>query len=337
MHDKHDETLAPQWLAHRFDETTNQVRFVDYDRETRSRAPFLTDDYLPKRDFRAIPREHAKAVAKATAPVHFVFHSGFCCSTLFAQCFDQPGLATAFCEPMILNDVVGWRRRGATPAVVGGLLDDALGLLARPFAGDAVALLKPSTLVNGLAAAMMGLRPDARAIIMYAPIEDFLTSIAKKGIDGRLWVRELFLAMRREQLVEAMGFTDEQFFGQSDLQIAAIVWLAQQRLFRDLISRFPERTRSLDSDSFLSEPRATLIAAGEFLDLPLSEAQLVAAKAGPLARNSKDRETYGREARQEEYRAARQLHGDEIGKVSAWARAVAEAAGISPAPANRLA
>ena len=85
MHDKHDETLAPQWLAHRFDETTNQVRFVDYDRETRSRVPFLTDDYLPKRDFRAIPREHAKAVAKATAPVHFVFHSGFCCSTLFAS------------------------------------------------------------------------------------------------------------------------------------------------------------------------------------------------------------------------------------------------------------
>ena len=33
---------------------------------------------------------------------------------------------------------------------------------------------------------------------MYAPLEDLLISIAKKGFDGRLWGRELFLAMRRE-------------------------------------------------------------------------------------------------------------------------------------------
>ena len=331
------EILTPTWLAHRFDESKNEIRFVNYDRAARSAVPFLTDEYLPRRDFRAYPRETARSSAPASAPIHFVFHSGFCCSTLFASCFDQPGLATTFSEPMILNDAVGWRKRGAPPAEVGRLLDDAMSLLARPFEGDAISLVKPSTVANGLAAAMLQLRPGARAILMYAPIEDFLTSIAKKGLDGRLWVRELFLAMRREGLVEGLGFTDEQLFGQTDLQIAAVAWLGQQRIFRDLIERVPERMRSLDSVSFLSKPPAMLAAAGEFLGTPLSESQLSAARDGRLSRNSKDGKIYGRDARESEYRSAREAYGDEIAKVEAWSHAVADAAGIPRELTNRLA
>ena len=65
-----------------------------------------------------------------------------------------------------------------------------------PFEGDQAALVKPSTVVNGLAAAMMRLRADAKAVVMHAPVDDFVTSIAKKGLDGRLWARELFIGMR---------------------------------------------------------------------------------------------------------------------------------------------
>jgi hypothetical protein len=330
------ESLPPQWLAHRFDETRNEIRFVDHDRATRSSVPFLTDDYLPSAPYRAEPRARALQLAPASAPIHFVFHSGFCCSTLFASCFDQPGLATTFSEPMILNDVVGWRKRGASPADVGRLLEDALTLLARPFPGDRAALVKPSTVVNGLAAAMMNVRPEARAIVMHAPLDDFLTSIAKKGIDGRLWVRELFLAMRRESLVEGLGFGDAEFFGQTDLQIAAVAWLAQQRLFHQLVTRFPERVRSLDGSRFLDQPRGSLEAAGKFLGLALSPDQLSTAEAERLSRNSKDGKPYSKGARQAEYRAASAAHGDEIGKVATWARAVASAASVPLEPGNPL-
>ena len=330
------ETFGPEWLAHRFDESRNEIRFVDYDRATRASVPFLTDEYLPQRPFEAVSRAHAMTIAGATAPVHLIFHSGFCCSTLFASCFDQPGLATTISEPMILNDVVGWRRRGATPADVGRLLDDALSLLARPFAGDHAAIVKPSTLVNGLAAATLGLRPAARAIVIYAPLDDFLTSIAKKGLDGRLWVRELFLAMRREGLLEGLGFTDEQFFGQTDLQIAGVIWLAQQRVLAELIARFPERTRSLDSESFLASPGEALAAAGEFFGLPMSDSRLREMEQGPLARNSKDGKAYSRGARKAEYKSALKAHGDEIEKVATWSREVAGAAGIPLTLANPL-
>ena len=328
--------LDPQWLAHRFDEATNEIRFVEHDRATRALVPFLTDSYLPEKAFLAQSRDQARQVAPARAPIHFVFHSGFCCSTLFAACFDQPGLATAFSEPMILNDLTGWRQRGASPSDVGRLLDDALTFLSRPFDGDQASILKPSTVVNGLAKAMMHVRPHARAVVMYAPIGDFLISIAKKGLDGRRWARELFVAMRKEGLTDNLGFSDEDYFGQTDLQIAAVAWLCQQQLFANLLHVYPDRVRSLSSERFLERPEAAINAAASLFDVQMSKDNIAAAKSGALARNSKDGKPFGHDAREAEYRAARAAYGDEVEKVRIWADAVAASAGLVTALPNSL-
>jgi len=321
-------SLTPEWLAHRYDETTDQIRFVDYDRATRASVPFLIDQYLPAKPFRALDRQQARRQAPAAAPLHFIFHSGFCCSTLLAACLDQPGLASAFSEPMILNDVHGWRKRGATPGAVGALLDDALSFLARPFVGDAAAIVKPSTLLNGLASAMLRLRPDAQAILIHAPLRDFLVSIAKKGLDGRLWVRELFLNMRSDGLTASMGFDDEAFFGQTDLQIAACDWLGQQAVFAALASSYPDRVRTIDSEAFLTQPDAALGAAAEHFRLNLTDDQLDQALMGPLRRNSKDKSTYSKESREADYAAALERYEDEVNKVELWAKEVAKAVDI---------
>jgi hypothetical protein len=323
-----NDTLGPQWLAHRYDESADQIRFVDFDRATRSAVPFLTDQYLPAKPFRAESRVSARKLAPATLPIHFVFHSGFCCSTLLASCLNQPGLATNFSEPMILNDVIGWRKRGADPATAGQLLDDSLAMLARPFAGDAAAVVKPSTVVNGLAMAMMRLRPESHAILIHAPLRDFLISIAKKGIDGRLWARELFISMRREGLTQRLGFDDEAFFGQTDLQIAASTWLLQQALFSDLAEAFPDRVRTIDSKRFLDAPADTIRAAAKLFRLELTDVQLEAAFSGPMKHNSKDGAAYDRAAREAEYAMALGAHEGEITKVDAWAKVVAETADI---------
>ena len=320
--------LGPQWLAHRYDESSDQIRFVEYDRATRASVPFLTDQYLPAKPFAAASRASLGQVAPATAPIHFVFHSGFCCSTLFSSCFDQPGLATTFSEPMILNDVIGWRKRGAAPAPVGQLLNDSLALLSRPFDGDKAAIVKPSTVVNGLAMAMLRLRPASAAILMHAPLRDFLTSIAKKGIDGRLWARELFLSMRTESRMQRLGFSDEQFFGQTDLQIAASAWLGQQALFAELAAAVPNRVRTIDSKRFLDEPTESLRAAAKLFGLEFSGSQLEFAQTGPMQRNSKDGGTYDRAAREADYAAASASYGDEIIKVEVWAKIVAQTASI---------
>lgn len=322
------EALDPRWLAHRFDEATNQIRFIDYDRQERAAVPFLTDQYLPQRPFRALGRDEARAAAPASAPVHFIFHSGFCCSTLLAACFDQPGLASSFSEPMILNDAVGWRKRGAPPAEVGRLLDDALRLLARPFAGDQSSVIKPSTVVNGLAPAVLRLRPESRAIFIYAPLEDFLISIAKKGIDGRMWVRELLLAMRLEGLTDPLGMADEDFFKQTDLQVAASSWLGQQALFAGLGQSTGDRLHAISSAQFLGSPEKTLRDVARHFGLAIGQTHIDHALSVTMAVNSKNRSPYSKADRKSDYAAAGSAHRDEIGKVCGWARAVAQAMGL---------
>ena len=319
--------LGAEWLAHRFDEATGTIRFVDYDRQTRAAVPFLTDDHLPQREYRSMTRDEARVIGQ-TAPVHFIFHSGFCCSTLLAACLDRPGLASGLSEPVILNDIVGWRMRGAPPEAIGPLLADALRLLARPFPGDQAVVVKPSNVVNGLAAAMLAIQPQARAIVMHAPLDDFLTSIAKKGLDGRRWVRELFVKLRAEGRVQALGFTDVDFLGQTDLQIGAMAWLAQQSLFASLIAGAPDRVRALDSAAFLAQPEAALARAAAHFGLRLDADQLTAMLDGPLQRNSKDGSSFSAADRAADYDKGRAAHGDEIAKVAMWAAEVARTVGI---------
>lgn len=322
------EPLGPEWLAHRFDESSRTFRFIPCSREERASVPFLTDDYLPPREWRSLLQSDVQAF-RQQAPLHFIFHSGFCCSTLLGKCFDLPGLATGFSEPLILNDIVGWRLRGATADGVAMALAAALRLLGRPFPGDHAAIVKPSNVLNGLALAMLAMQPSAQAVVMHAPLEDFLISIAKKGLDGRRWARTLFVKLRAQGCTQSLDFSDTDFFEQTDLQIAAMAWLAQQSLFGALIAKYPGRVRSLDSSTFMSGTQRTLRDVARHFHLDLSDAQLTSIAAGALARDSKSGRRFDADDRAAEYGQMRPIYGDEIEKVVAWTREVAAARDIA--------
>lgn len=312
----------PAWLAHRYVESHDAVQFVPLSREGHAAATFITDEHLPadlpRRQF---ARADAVAAAAPPAPVHFVFHSAFCCSTLIARAFDRPGVAAALKEPLILNDMVGWRRRGAAPRDVAEVTDGALRLLARPFQPGEAVIIKPSNIVNGLIPLLMALRPDACALFLHAPLPVFLTSVAKKGLDGRLWVRELLAGYRRDGLLQRLGFDDEALFGQTDLQVAATGWLAQQALFAELLPKLSGRAASLDSETLLDRPCDAMAALSRHFGVAAPGENEITAAFG---RNSKSGEAYGRSEREAEYAGAATAHRDELDKVSTWAEAVAE-------------
>jgi hypothetical protein len=319
----------PLWLAHRYVESKDALQFRLTTREEHRAATFITDEYLPKdAQLAEIGRREALASAPPPAPVDFVFHSAFCCSTLIARAFDQPGLAMGLKEPRILNDIVGWRRRGASGRDVAEVMDGALSLLARPFGPGEAVVIKPSNIVNGLIPMMMALRPNARALLLHAPLSVFLTSVAKKGIDGRLWVRELFMGFRTDGLVQRLGFDDAQFFGQTDLQIAAAGWLAQQALFADLARTLGPRVRTLDSESLRDAPEASITALAGHYGLVADQAAVREIVATSFGRNSKSGEAFGRAEREAEYAQAGAIHRDELEKVMRWAEVTAERAGI---------
>jgi hypothetical protein len=325
------------WFAHRYDERADAVHFIRVTREQHRAATFITDDYLPSDlPMRVVPRSDAMAAAPVSAPLHFIFHSAFCCSTLLARAVDLPGVAMGLKEPVILNDIVGWRHRGGgSGADVARALDQAMGLLARPFVAGETIVIKPSNVTNGLAPAMLSLRKDSRALLLHAPLETYLRSVAKKGIDGRLWVRDLMAKQLREGLIE-LGLEGEDYLRLTDLQAAVVGWLAQQALFERLAHQFGDRVRTLDSETLLARPRDTMKALAKLYDLLIDEATIDAIVAGPaFTRHSKTEAAFGSAARTREYDDAAAAHGDEIAKVLVWATAVANAAAVPthlPAP-----
>jgi len=322
----------PLWFPDRYDPGQNAVHFRRLTRGDHRAATFLTDDYLPANTPRlVISRDEAIAAAPLTGPIHYIFHSAFCCSTLLARAFDAPGTAMGLKEPMLLNDLVGWKARGGPPADLAAVLDDALTLYARPFGAGEAVVVKPSNVVNGFASAMLTVRPAARALLLHAPLRVFLGSIARNGMWGRVWVRTLLIKQLHDGLAWP-GMTSEDFIGQTDLQAAAIGWLAQQALFTRLASRFPQRVRTLDSETLMADPAAAVAALAALFGIALDVAAVIAGPA--FGQHSKHGTAFDAAARAAEATMA-ELHADEIDKVAIWAEAVAATAGLAltlPAP-----
>lgn len=331
-------TLRPDLLAHRYDPGHDAVHFVEADRALRRQVPFLIDEHLPGSGAPAVvARADALRVSPppGETPIGLIFHSAYCCSTLLANAYDRPGRAFSLKEPMLLNDLVGWRHRGGDPTRVRAVLGDALTLLARPFVPGEVGVIKPSNVVNGLAATMIAERPDAGAVLLHAPLEIYLGSIAAKGLWGRRWVRDLLLKQLIDNSVD-LGFERTDYFLQSDLQVAAVGWLAQHAQFARIAAARPDRVRTLNSETLLARPAEALAAVDALFGVTGSDADREKVVGSVFSRNAKSGEAFDAATRAAGQRNAADLYGEEIGTVMGWAEAVSDQAKVSMTLARPL-
>lgn len=319
-----------RWLAHRYDPGHDAFHFLQVARARHAEVPFLTDEYIGQdRQPIVIRREEAIATAPAPAPIHFIFHSAYCCSTLLAAAFDRPGIAMGLKEPVLLNDIVGWRHRGAKGPEAARALDHGLRLLARPFTTGEAVVVKPSNLINPLIPVIMALRPGARALLLHAPLEPYLASIARKGMWGRLWVRDLFGKLLREGMVD-LGVAPSDYLSLTDIQIAALGWLAQQAQFQALAGQLGERVLTLNSEMLVARPDESLSALAQHFEIPLSEADIAAIVAGPIfGRDSKTGADFAPGQRERAASTGKTLHAEEVEKVGEWAGRIARNNGIA--------
>ncbi len=291
----------------------------------------MTDEYLAEHPLAALDRTAAVAASRhGQGELHFILHSAFCASTLLCRALSHPGMAMGLSEPTIFNDIVGIRRRGeSSPAQIARLLDDAMALTARAWPGDRTVIVKPSNILNPMADALLALRSQSRAVLLYAPLPTFLASVARKGMWCRLWARELIEGYLIDGVAD-LGFTPQELFRQTDLQIAAIGWLAQHRLFHRLIDKYGAgRVLPLSSETLLAAPDMAVPTIGRHFGFDLSDADVQSIAASPaFRRHSKFGHDFDAGARAAEQAAAQAAHADELEKVGAWAAAVAEANGI---------
>ncbi len=331
------------YLPHRYDEVADGFRFVHVPRDVHRNCTFITDEHLPDVDrYELISRSDLAQIPLPAAPIHFIFHSAYCCSTMLARAFDIPGVSMGLKEPVILNDMIGWRRRGADNQKLAAVLDKSLDLLARPMGDDRAVIIKPSNICTPLAIPALKLRPESGALLLYAPLESYLQSIVKKEMWGRIWVRDVLLGTLKDGYAVG-GFSPEELLRLTDLQVAAIGWLSQHAAFAKIVATIGSgRVKTLDSDSFLARQRETMMTLNGLFDLGMDHATITENVNGPAFKShskldhAKRGEIFDATARQEEQNRMAELHGAEIDMVAQWAKAVAESQHIDLEMGSRL-
>ena len=317
-----------RWLSHRYDDDSDVILFRFIDRQAHSAATFLTDEEIGDAPMIAAPRVTSLNAARQLnlpAP-RYIIHSAYCCSTLLARAFDIPGVSIGIKEPVILNDVVGVHIRGGDPRQVAAALDIATLLLQRPLAAGEATVVKPSNILNPLLPLLLRLRPDARLLLLHAPLEAFVASIARKETVGRNWARDLMWKYMRLGQALRFGFSDEELYKHTDLQVAALGWLAQQALFGEIAQAHPDTVRTLDSETLVTQPKEVMERLAVHFDLPLDAAEVASGPA--FQRHSKSGDSFTAAERAAERERSLDIHRAEIDIVVDWIHRVADHAGI---------
>lgn len=265
----------------------------------------------------------------AAAPLHlrarpsrFIFHIGHTCSTLLSRSIGELPGTHVLREPPVLIDlarssVAGSAQRGFTVAGWRAACDQVLAILAKTYHRTEVAVIKPSSLANGIMRhALRSTR--RRAVFVYCSLPSFLASMLKSEDNQKDGAADLAFRLRtspgrlRPALVR----------GQPIARKLAALWVLHMDLFLNLLPRVPSsRLRSLDADDFIAAPADTLRQLGRLFGLEWSSADIASVVSSPIfLRDAKRPERrYDAQARHAELAAARHTFGAEIADASAWA------------------
>jgi len=310
--------LSPEWLPHSFSDDGRRMASIFVPRAGHDGLTFLTDQYFANR-FEVVLNDRARidalAQEAAQGPLHFIFHTAFCGSTLLVKALTVEGRVMGLKEPVILNDLA-LRNSGQTDDEL--LL--TLRLLARPFDDGGAVIVKAANVANRLLDPTLRLAPTSRAILMYSDLSSMLAAIAKQGLERRIWVRQLFPALSKwAPLGKVLGAINALEL--ADLQLAALTWLMQVHHFQEIAATFgEERVMLLDAAEFLGRPRQTLAAVSDFLELGLDAAMIDSIAGGPVFRSHSKNigASYDIEQRNRDIAAAQQSHEPEIKAAMAW-------------------
>ncbi len=322
----------PCWLPHAFDPARNVLIFKRLPRERLGASAFLAD-IARESGFESAEMPLAALVSAAppvSAPVTFIFHTAFCCSTLLVRALEVPGISTGLSEPGIIASLAG-----AGPAGQAALAPVA-ALLARPWGTGEAVFIKPTNHANMLAPALMRALPQSRAVLMTNPLPSFLAAVVRKGMMGRRWGRQLYLEMMSYAGMD-LGLDGREQFLMTDLQATGLAWFLNQRFLAAMVQNFGERVRVLDGDAFGRDPAATLARAYGFAGQAASPEQIAAIATGPVfARDAKTGEDYAAKAARDAEATRSSVTEDEIAKVGEWVGMIARQAGLSVPLAQTL-
>lgn len=316
-----------EWLPLRLSDDLRSIRFAHIPRALHADLAYLEEKFLPAGadsvDLAVSEIDKCLADGADGAP-RFIFHSSMCGSTLLARVLDQPGTSMSLQEPIILNQLSARNSRGED---VGALVATVTRLLARPFAPGEMTVVKPGNTANNLMPMIAARFPGSRALCLEASVEDLLRAVVKRGVLGRATYRRLYAFLARGGGLPT-GFSPDDMWELTDLQVAALGWLIQHRDFADVLVRHPDQFRSLTLERLLNDRNDVLAALSEFFDAGW-DAETVAADPR-FDRHSKDKaKPYDDARRRQDAQSIDAASGPEIAWTGQWAMSLADHLALS--------
>jgi len=300
---------SPDHYLHSFD--GDAALFVPMDRAAYRRSIFLDGRIAPAGEGQMrLPVAMLTGQARQPAATAWIFHVAHCGSTLLARALDRTDGNLVLREPLALRQVAVTRDARRLAIVT--------AMLAKRYRPDAPTIVKANVPVNFLLPDLIAGDPNAAAIFLYLPLDDYLLAILRSD-NHRGWLRNVTTLLGDH--IGAVADLD-------DAQRAAALWLAQMRAYAAAIGRMPN-ARSLNAERFFAEPGAVLKAAAAHLGAPMSDGEAEAVIAGPLfATYSKDPSVaFDNAARLARRNAVATALGAEIARAQAF---VDQAGGAGP-------
>ncbi len=311
----------------------DSVEFVRLDREAYEAASFLDARILtPGRRPHAVSWRSVDCAIRAlrlTERCGYIFHIGHVGSTLLSRLVGAHPGAFALREPAILRTFAQMSEQAeATPHALGGAaLEERLGgclkLLSRTFDARQIAVIKASSFVSEIAAALLSRPSRPNALMMFVSPESYIATILG-GPNSRQEAKAL-APSRLRRLHRRLGNEIWQLERLGEGEVLALAWACEMTALTRAADAAGARALRIDFDRFLAEPML-LAAALRHFGIDASSDEVQAILRGPhLRRYSKAPEhAYDAALRRDVLNQARAMHGEEIRRGLAWLDCAAE-------------
>ena len=294
-----------------------EYRFLPIGPDVLERSVFLdTRIEAPLLEASTVAVEVAAQAVMPAAPLAWLFHTSFCCSTLLARALHVPPYQVVLKEPLVLRRL-GDARHAHWP--LEGLLEPTVRLLARPWGPDGAVVIKPTHAALNVAVELLAANPESRGVILISSLDDFLVSNLKKSEESQ--ARAPALAERALQAGSFHARLPPGALAPPDLlAAAALQWAAQRELCADILAAVgPQRLRVVDASALLVDTPGMAWQCAQWLRLPVPQDLLAVRAVDVSQRNAKAVEAgYDARRRASDVRMIQAQCGRQIAAARRW-------------------
>lgn len=194
----HELLAEPSYFLHGLDSASDRALFIPTTSELLREAAFIdgrtaiaTGAPIEARLSELIGAE----ARRASGPDRYIFHMGFCGSTLLARLLDWPGASLALKEPNCLVDLANEKtasaRSGKADDDFGRRLAFARAMLRRRWRDDEAIVVKPSSWINNLLDEFCAVPGELLPVFVTIDRNLFVRAVFRGGTDRIAHVAQL--------------------------------------------------------------------------------------------------------------------------------------------------